>query len=143
MKSEEDKIFRSGHEDQAVEVTGESADFVPSYQPERMSKITLEDLPDDASGVSAEVLALAKIPTLTEQLVPEATDAITESVPAPVDLPQRSPERVAATKRQTAQDTSLTVDSWSEQCQVRIDLLSDDIQKLNDRLDQLELPTKV
>jgi hypothetical protein len=143
MKSEEDKIFRSGHEDQAVEVTGESADFVPSYQPERMSKITLEDLPDDAIGVSAEVLALAKIPTLTDQLVPEVAQALTESVPASVDLPQRSPERVAAPKRQPAQDTSLTVDSWTEQCQVRIDQLSDDIQKLNDRLDQLEQSTKV
>jgi len=181
MKSEEDKIIRSEHEDGSVHGGEESAEFVPGYQPERMTKITVPGLPDDASGMSAE--ALAKIPTLTERVshaddvpkpaavvaqelvipvlveehAPEVTTAAAIApapapAPAQVHVAETVPEQAAVSESlpaepafepPAAQDTPIEADSWLEQCQARIGQLSDEIHKLNDRLDQLEQPTKV
>jgi hypothetical protein len=170
MKSEEeDKIIRPGHEDESVQVTEELADFVPAYKPETMTKITVPDLPDDASGMSAE--ALAKIPTLTEQVTPALAESAPDASLAQALSPEQSPAAevgsatatVAAdadalpalaevdelqltevcAELQGAQDTPLAADSWLEQCQIRIGQLTEEIQKLNDRLDQLEEKTKV
>jgi hypothetical protein len=165
MKSEEDKIIRPGHEDESVQVTDESVDFVPAYQPETMTKITVPNLPDDARGMSAE--ALAKIPTLTEQQVVAVLEEaipqpVSEHVPTPVLVQEPASEDAAspsvvpaqaelsdvpqlefAAELQTAQDTPPETDSWLEQCQIRIGHLGEEIQKLNDRLDQLEQTTKV
>ena len=169
MKSEEDKIIRPGHEDESVQVTEELADFVPAYKPETMTKITVPDLPDDASGMSAE--ALAKIPTLTEQVTPAlaesapgaslaqalppeqspaaevgsataAADADADALPALAEVGELQLTEVCA-ELQAAQDTPLAADSWLEQCQIRIGQLTEEIHKLNDRLDQLEEKTKV
>lgn len=170
MKSEEDKIIRPDHEDASVHVTDGTDGFVPSYKPESLTKITVPDLPDDATGMSAE--ALAKVPTLTEQVAtPAPTSALVPEPPAqeptpehveaahdgavasvnvaPRELPVLQAEAGDAqdieptAQEAAAQDTPPAAESWVEQCQVRIDQLSDEIQKLNDRLDQLEQTTKV
>ena len=171
MKSEKDTIIRSDHEDASVHVAVESDGFVPGYQRESLTQITVPDLPDDAAGMSAE--ALAKVPTLTEQVSAQAPPP--ELAPAPHALPTPEPAHadvpadgpgtsvevthheasvpqvkagdvldLEPTAHETAaQDTPPAAESWVELCQVRIDQLSDEIQKLNDRLDQLEQTTKV
>ena len=94
MKSEEDTIIRSEHEGGSAHASAESAEFVPGYQPERMTKITVPGLSEDASGMSAE--ALANIPTLTEQVAHEVAKAKPEPVADPVSTPALRQEPVAA-----------------------------------------------
>ena len=93
MKSEEDTIIRSEHEGGSAHASEESAEFVPGYQPERMTKITVPGLPEDASGMSAE--ALAKIPTLTEQVAHDGAKPAPEPKPAPKPAPKLAPEPVS------------------------------------------------
>jgi hypothetical protein len=145
--SEEVQLIRPDQKDTSADVIGEMADFVPSA-PESLPRLTVPDLPADASGISAQ--DLAQVPTLTEQIsaalppepAPEAphdeppalvTQVAPEPVPEPVpmmeavdplpDLPQGLPSHV---------------ESGLQQCQSRINQLTDEIQKLNDRLDQLD-----
>ena len=105
--------------------------FEPGYQPGTVPEITVPDLADDAVGVSAEVLAEAAIPTLTEQV-----DTATETPEAEVQA-----EEVAAQSEENEaapQEPEPQADTWHEQMQVRMSKLTGEIQTLNDRLDRLE-----
>ena len=93
MKSEEDTIIRSEHEGGSEPAGEATAEFVPGYQPERMTKITVPGLPADASGMSAE--DLAKIPTLTEQVAHEVAKPKPATEPAPTPEPKPASEPVA------------------------------------------------
>lgn len=116
----------------------EAAPFEPGYQPGSLPEITVPDLAEDAVGVSAEVLAEASIPTLTEQVVPVEVPPEAQEVAA--DEPQ-TPE-VEVQEEEIAQEPEPQADTWHEQMQVRMTKLSGDIQTLNDRLDRLEQRSK-
>jgi hypothetical protein len=103
--------------------------FEPAYQPGSVPEITVPDLAEDALGVSAQVLADAAIPTLTDQVETASTH-------------ESSDETVAGEPigggEDMAQEPQDRADTWQEQMQVRMTKLSGDIQTLNDRLDRLE-----
>ena len=121
-------------------IRAEPPPFEPGYQPGSVPEITVPDLAADAVGVSAEVLAEAAIPTLTEQVLPAVvdeggvaeeptTEAETEAESEPEsELPPQEPE--------------VQADTWHEQMQVRMSKLTGEIQTLNDRLDRLEQRAK-
>jgi outer membrane murein-binding lipoprotein Lpp len=101
-------------------------------------------LPEDALGLSAE--ALAKVPTLTELVSDvnaetEPSKAQMEAEPIQVMAYASAEAEVDAAGLQ-AQDVPTQADLWNEELQVRMDKLTDDIQKLNARLDRLEEPNK-
>lgn len=116
-------------------VAGENVAFVASA-PESLPRLTVPGLSANALGISAEVLA--QIPTLIEQCdatpvpdsgfpvevpsVPSSSVFATADSAVPADMPQGLPSHV---------------ESWEEQFQNRIDLLTGDIHKLNSRLDHI------
>ena len=106
--------------------------FEPGYQPGTVPELTVPDLAEDAVGVSAEVLAEAAIPTLTEQVLPEGgSDATNE---AATEEGGAEPDEIEAAPQEPPAQT----DTWHEQMQVRMSKLTGEIQTLNDRLDRLE-----
>lgn len=125
----------------------EAAPFEPGYQPGTLPQLNVPDLAEDAQGLTAE--ALAKVPTLTELVEPEAApaevphDEVAEVVEPsePVETPvtieaaeASSPEEPEA----PAQAEAAQADTWCEHLQVRMGKLTDDIHTLNARLDRLE-----
>jgi phage terminase small subunit len=114
----------------------EPAPFEPGYQPGSLPEITVPDLAEDAVGVSAEVLAEAAIPTLTEQVEP-AIEQEAEAVEETALETQTEPEA-----EDPPQEPEAQADTWHEQMQVRMSKLTGEIQTLNDRLDRLEQRAK-
>ena len=151
MSQQEANLVRPDHADAPVSVTGEDSGFQPSFKPDNVPKLSVPDLPEDATGLSPE--ALAQVPTLTDQVhAPEASAAETSpdsATPAPEPAlqaqrqsgspPSEAPEVLA----QVAQEPEAEADTWIDQMQVRMDRLMEDIHTLNDRLDRLENKTKV
>jgi hypothetical protein len=146
--SEEAHLIRPDQDDTPVVVKDEGATFVRSA-PESLPHLTVPDLAPDAVGISAE--ALAQVPTLTEQVgdplpeVPEPDLLQPETDPEPeISAPEvQQQEPVLDTDipeivLELAQGLPSHVESWLQQCQSRINQLTDEIHKLNDRLDQLE-----
>jgi hypothetical protein len=132
---------KSTHEDG---IHPEPSPFEQGYQPESLPKITVPDLPDDAQGLSAE--ALAQVPTLTE-LVDEAPEAVPDPEPVTEPMPEAEVSLAPEAMEPIAeiQDTPAQADTWSQELQVRMGRLNDDIHTLNVRLDRLEerIKTKV
>ena len=145
---EEANLIRPTQGDTPIAVTVEGTNFVRSA-PESLPHITVPDLPPDAVGMSAE--ALAQVPTLTDQ-VGHSLPKVSE---AEVIEPQTGPEPDLSAPEVVQQESALGTDvpeialelaqglpshveSWLQQCQSRINQLTYEIHKLNDRLDQLE-----
>lgn len=141
MSQQEPSLVRPDHVDAPVSVTGQDAGFTPSFKPDNVPKLSVPDLPDDATGLSPE--ALAQVPTLTDQVEgpPELTseDEASTELPIQDDAAQAEPLVIA----QDTQEPEPEADTWVQQLQVRMDRLMDDIHTLNDRLDRLENKTKV
>ncbi len=145
MSQEHEKPSTDAHVSDGI--CPEPAPFEPGYQPETLPQITVPDLAEDAQGLSAE--ALAKVPTLTELVEPEASsvdaahdEAAKEAVPSE---PAQEPIAIEAAQadseqepEMTAQDQAAQADTWGEQLQARMGKLTDDIHTLNARLDRLE-----
>ena len=117
----------------------EAAPFEPAYQPQTLPQIQVPDLPDDAQGLTAE--ALAQVPTLTElvdgePVVPQAQPS--EDTPALAEPESDAEPLKEAPEEAPVQETPPQADTWTEQLQVRMGKLSDDIHTLNARLDRLE-----
>lgn len=112
--------------------------FEPGYQPGSVPEITVPDLAEDAIGVSAEVLAEATIPTLTDQVEPLVEEDVASPDEGSVDMPSDMELEAAL----PAQEPEVQADTWHEQMQVRMTKLSGEIQTLNDRLDRLEQRAK-
>ena len=110
--------------------------FEPGYQPGTVPELTVPDLADDAVGVSAEVLAEAAIPTLTEQVLPDAVSEATAEVAI------EAQDDVSSEIETLPQEPPAQADTWHEQMQVRMTKLTGEIQTLNDRLDRLEQRAK-
>ena len=114
--------------------------FEPGYQPETLPKISVPDIAADAQGISAE--ALAQVPTLVDEVNPEALpqpDLATESPVEPPELASDIPSESAA----DIQDTPVQADTWTQELHVRMGKLTDEIHTLNVRLDQLEATVKI
>ena len=142
MSQNEPSLVRPDHVDEPVTVTGEDTGFAPSFTPENVPKLSVPDLPDDATGLSPE--ELAHVPTLTDQvkapeLVNQAEQAIESVQSDEASLMQEDITLIEA----DAQEGEVQADTWVEQLQVRMDRLLDDIHTLNERLDRLENKTKV
>ena len=122
------------------QVAHEGAKPAPKPAPEPVADpVPIPVLVQEPAAESEPAMASADAPA---QKHPHVAQAPTEATPAQAevrDLPQ--PEVML--EAQGAQDTSPEADSWLEQCQVRIGHLTEEIQQLNDRLDQLEQTTKV
>ena len=126
----------------------EAAPFEPGYQPGSLPKISVPDLAADAEGLSAE--ALARVPTLTEQVAPVAEPPFTDeaepdAVQPEVALDVQAPpvealadQQPAAEIQAPAQDEAAQADTWTEVLHARMGKLNDDIHTLNARLDRLE-----
>ena len=109
--SNDHNLIRSNHPDAEISTTDSSNG--------------LEDLPEDAKGLSPE--ELAHVPTLTDSIGSE------EPAQVPQMLQESVPDAV-----EMAQELMPQADSWVEVCQMRIANLSDEIHSLNERLDRFE-----
>ena len=143
MSQQEPSLVRPDHADAPVSMTGGDTGFQPSFKPDNVPKLSVPDVPEDATGLSPE--DLAHVPTLTEQV-----DAAPEAPPKPDDehaseapvLTMPADTELLAVEQDT-QEPEPEADTWVEHMQVRMDRLMDDIHTLNDRLDRLENKTKV
>jgi hypothetical protein len=145
--SEEAHLIRPDHPDADVSMA-EAPDGFVLNAPEKIPRITVPDLPDDAAGMSAQ--DLAQVPTLTEQMpsppeAPAAPPAPPEPAPtvASVDVPAPTvaapaPPSAAPSAPAAPQAPPVPAESWLQQSQMRINQISIEIHELNDRLDQLE-----
>lgn len=117
-------------------IHSEPSPFEPSFQPGTVPAITVPNLAEDAIGVSAEVLAEAAIPTLTEQVLPDP------ELPALIEEVSEQGGVVSEEIEEAPQEPEIEADTWHELMQVRMTKLSGEIQTLNDRLDRLEQRAK-
>ena len=120
MKPEEVSVIRADH-DATTSVMEAAPAFEPGYQPEQLPKLEVPNLDAEVQSLSAS--ELAQVPTLVDQVGDHAPEVV---VPEP-----------------PAQEMSVQADHLFELFQVRMDTLVADIKKLNDRLDQLEIRSKV
>ena len=144
MKSEEVSVIRPDH-DTTQSVIDDVPAFEPGYQPEQLPKLKVPDL--DAEVQSLTASELAQVPTLMDQVAhaPESSEA--SEIMASEDLTvveDGSPEAVALDESELqTQVLPVQADHLFEVFQVRIDTLTADIKRLNERLDQLEIRSKV
>jgi hypothetical protein len=134
----DDKVSQDTVNAASEGIRTEPPPFEPGYQPGSVPEITVPDLAEDAVGVSAEVLAEAAIPTLTDQVVPVPD----ENEVALVENPDDAQVAIQSEEALPAQEPEVQVDTWHEQIQVRMTKLLGEIQILNDRLDRLEQRAK-
>ena len=144
-QSDDALVIRGDRADTGKQAAGEVDAFVPSV-PESLPHLTVPGLSTDAMGISAEVLA--QIPTLTETFDASLTAlshvdlSLENQTMAALSEPPQEASSDAAQPRadedsDVTQGLSIHVESWEEQFQGRIDLLADDIHKLNNRLDHI------
>lgn len=139
MKSEEVSVIRADH-DATTTVIDEAPAFEPGYQPEQLPKLEVPNLDAEAQSLSAA--ELAQVPTLMEQVGQEPQEPVVAAAVAPADAVLAEPVPVSEPES-SAQEMPVQADHLFELFQVRMDTLVADIKKLNDRLDQLEIRSKV
>ena len=138
MKPEEVSVIRSDH-DTTQSVIDDVPAFEPGYQPEQLPKLQVADL--DAEVQSLTASELAQVPTLVDQ-VTQAPEIVAADASMPAEM--HSAEEVSASESEPpAQVQAVQADHLFELFQVRMDTLVADIKKLNERLDQLEIRSKV
>lgn len=138
MKQEEVSVIRPDH-DETQSVIDAPPAFEPGYQPNQLPKLEVPDL--DAEVQSLTASELAQVPTLMDQVAQAPAIEASDSAVA-VDVV--SAEDVAASESAPeAQVLPVQADQLWELFQVRMETLMADIKKLNERLDQLEIRSKV
>jgi outer membrane murein-binding lipoprotein Lpp len=144
MKSEEVSVVRPDH-DTTENVIDEVHVFEPGYQPEQLPKLDMPDL--DANVQSLTASELAQVPTLIDQVTPSPqamdSDAKTDTDVAAEAEMVSSDVLVVDESESITQVPPVQADQMWELFHVRMDALTTDIKKLNDRLDQLESKSKV
>ena len=126
MNQEEVSVIRPDH-DATQSVIDDVPAFEPGYQPEQLPKLEVPNL--DAEVQSLTASELAQVPTLMDQVGHEEPE---------------SPEALPVSESElAAQVLPVQADHLWELFQVRMDTLTTDIKELNDRLDQLEIRSKV
>jgi len=129
----------------------EPSPFEAGFQPGTLPQISVPDLPEDATGLSAE--ALSNIPTLTELVNDMPAELVVPKFKAPQAVPPIATEKAEQTQvfkdespesaGLEAQDSPAQADLWSEELQTRMVKLTGDIHTLNARLDRLEELNKI
>ena len=146
MKPEEVSVIRADH-DATSSVMEEAPVFEPGYQPEQLPKLEVPNLDAEVQSLSAS--ELAQVPTLVDQVGHEPEAAASAAVPTAEVVFADAPALVSAASdsgyvsEPSAQEMPVQADHLFELFQVRMDTLVADIKKLNDRLDQLEIRSKV
>jgi len=124
----------------------ESSPFEESFKPGALPQITVPDLPEDATGLSAE--AMSNIPTLTDLVgdlasEPVVPNYVAPQVVSPAATEKAEPDEVFKDENSEAvsletQDSPAQADQWRAVLQARMGKLTGDIHTLNSRLDRLE-----
>jgi hypothetical protein len=125
--------------------------FEPAFESDKVPRIEVPNLPEDAQGLTAR--ELAQLPTLHESETdhtPQATKEVaptkTESFDPVADAPSASVlatlDALPVLDEEHAQEMPVHVDTWIEVLQKRTEKLTEDIRLLHARLDVLEKQSK-
>ena len=124
--------------------------FEPAFESDKVPRLKVPNLPDDAQGLSAKELAQA--PTLNEPdatLTPElakVTDPKAAPIPSEVEETSVSVldalDALPVLEDVHTQEMPGHVDTWIEVFQKRTEKLTEDIRLLHARLDVLEEQSK-
>lgn len=124
--------------------------FEPAFETDKVPRIEVPNVPEDAQGLSAR--ELAQVPTLHEPEaahMPEAAKEVTpalESLDPGADAPSVSVldalDALPVLDEVHAQEMPVHVDTWIEVLHKRTEKLTEDIRQLHERLDVLEEQSK-
>jgi hypothetical protein len=137
--TEADVLSKKGHET-----------FEPAFESDKVPRIQVPNVPEDAQGLSAR--ELAQVPTLDEQEAthtPEVAKqeaAQAETPPPETESPNASVldelDALPVLDEVHAQEMPVHVDTWIEVLHKRTEKLTEDIRQLHARLDVLEEQSK-
>ncbi len=137
--TEADVISNKGHET-----------FEPAFESDKVPRIQVPNLPEDAQGLSAR--ELAQVPTLHEPEAAHMPEAVKVAVPTVdslatgADAPSPSVldelDALPILDEVHAQEMPVHVDTWIEVLHKRTEKLTEDIRQLHERLDVLEEQSK-
>ena len=124
--------------------------FEPAFESDKVPRLKVPNLPEDAQGLSAK--ELAQVPTLNEPdatLTPElakVTDPKAAPIPSEVEVTSVSVldalDALPVLEDVHTQEMPGHVDTWIEVFQKRTEKLTEDIRLLHARLDVLEEQSK-
>jgi len=124
--------------------------FEPAFESDKVPRLKVPNLPEDAQGLSAK--ELAQVPTLNEPdatLTPElAKVADPKAAPIPSEVEETSVsvldalDALPVLEDVHTQEMPGHVDTWIEVFQKRTEKLTEDIRLLHARLDVLEEQSK-
>jgi hypothetical protein len=124
--------------------------FEPAFESDKVPRLKVPNLPEDAQGLSAK--ELAQVPTLNEPdatLMPElakVTDSKAAPIPSEVEETSVSVldalDALPVLEDVHTQEMPGHVDTWIEVFQKRTEKLTEDIRLLHARLDVLEEQSK-
>jgi len=137
--TEDDVLSKKGHET-----------FEPAFESDKVPRIQLPNVPEDAQGLSAR--ELAQVPTLDEQEATH-TPVLAKAAAAQAEAPSPDTESPNASVLDEldalpvldevhAQEMPVHVDTWIEVLQKRTEKLTEEIRQLHERLDVLEEQSK-
>ena len=137
--TEADVLSKKGHET-----------FEPAFESDKVPRIQVPNVPEDAQGLSAR--ELAQVPTLDEQEathtpeVAKQAAAQAETPPPETESPNASVldelDALPILDEVHAQEMPVHVDTWIEVLHKRTEKLTEDIRQLHARLDVLEEQSK-
>jgi hypothetical protein len=137
--TEADVLSKKGHET-----------FEPAFESDKVPRIQVPNVPEDAQGLSAR--ELAQVPTLDEQEATH-TPVLAKEAAAQAEAPSPDTESPNASVLDEldalpvldevhAQEMPVHVDTWIEVLHKRTEKLTEDIRQLHARLDVLEEQSK-
>ena len=124
--------------------------FEPAFETDKVPRIKVPNVPEDAQGLSAK--ELAQIPTLNEPEAAHAPEVTKATTPKAASIPPNAEETSVSVldaldalpvlEDVHTQEMPGHVDTWIEVLQKRTEKLSEDIRLLHVRLDVLEEQSK-
>jgi hypothetical protein len=137
--TEADVLSKKGHET-----------FEPAFESDKVPRIEVPNVPEDAQGLSAQ--ELAQVPTLHEPEAAHMPEMAKESTPQAAPAPSEVSETASSVLDELdalpildevhAQEMPDHVDTWIEVLHKRTEKLTEDIRQLHARLDVLEEQSK-
>ena len=124
--------------------------FEPAFETDKVPRIKVPNVPEDAQGLSAK--ELAQIPTLNEPEAAHAPEVAKATTPNAASIPPNAEETSVSVldaldalpvlEDVHTQEMPGHVDTWIEVFQKRTEKLTEDIRLLHVRLDVLEEQSK-
>ena len=125
--------------------------FEPAFETDKVPRIKVPNVPEDAQGLSAK--ELAQVPTLNEPEAAHAPEVVTKATtPKAASIPPKAEETSVSVldaldalpvlEDVHTQEMPGHVDTWIEVFQKRTEKLTEDIRLLHVRLDVLEEQSK-